>query len=70
MAPLMRATFAGAAALMFILLANEFAASLLVRSPTQNVMGTVLYNYYGNGLYPHGRGHRARHGRRHRGGRG
>jgi iron(III) transport system permease protein len=52
MAPLMRATFAGAAALMFILLANEFAASLLVRSPTQNVMGTVLYNYYGNGLYP------------------
>jgi iron(III) transport system permease protein len=52
MAPLMRATFAGVAALMFILLANEFAASLLVRSPTQNVMGTVLYNYYGNGLYP------------------
>jgi iron(III) transport system permease protein len=52
MTPLMRATFAGAAALMFILLANEFAASLLVRSPTQNVMGTVLYNYYGNGLYP------------------
>ena len=37
---------------MFILLANEFAASLLVRSPTQNVMGTVLYNYYNNGLYP------------------
>ena len=23
-----------------------------MRSPTQNVMGTVLYNYYGNGLYP------------------
>jgi len=36
---------------MFILLANEFAASLLVRAPTQNVMGTILYNY-GNGLYP------------------
>ena len=70
MAPLMRATFAGTAALMFILLANEFAASLLVRSPTQNVMGTVLYNYYGNGLYPAGRGHCARDGRRHRGGRG
>ena len=52
MAPLMRATFAAAVALMFILLANEFAASLLVRAPTQNVMGTVLYNYYGNGLYP------------------
>jgi iron(III) transport system permease protein len=50
--PLMRGTFAAAAALMFILLANEFAASLLVRAPTQNVMGTILYNYYGNGLYP------------------
>jgi iron(III) transport system permease protein len=25
---------------------------LLVRAPTQNVMGTILYNYYGNGLYP------------------
>ncbi len=52
LAPLMRGTFAAAAALMFILLANEFAASLLVRAPTQNVMGTILYNYYGNGLYP------------------
>lgn len=52
LAPLMRGTFAAAAALIFILLANEFAASLLVRAPTQNVMGTILYNYYGNGLYP------------------
>jgi iron(III) transport system permease protein len=51
-APLMRATFGGAAALMFILLANEFAASLLVRAPTTQVMGTVLYDYYANGLYP------------------
>jgi iron(III) transport system permease protein len=52
MAPLMRATFGGAAALMFILLANEFAASLLVRAPTTQVMGTVLYDYFANGLYP------------------
>jgi iron(III) transport system permease protein len=52
LAPLMRATFGGAAALMFILLANEFAASLLVRAPTIQVMGTVLYDYYGNGGYP------------------
>jgi iron(III) transport system permease protein len=52
MAPLMRATFGGAAALMFILLANEFAASLLVRASTVQVMGTVLYDYYGSGLYP------------------
>jgi iron(III) transport system permease protein len=51
-APLLRGTFGGAAALMFILLANEFAASLLVRSGTVQVMGTVLYDYYGNALYP------------------
>lgn len=50
--PLMRSTFAGAAALMFILLANEFAASLLVRSATTQVMGTILYDYYGNASYP------------------
>jgi iron(III) transport system permease protein len=37
---------------MFILLANEFAASLLVRATTVQVMGTVLYDYYGSGLYP------------------
>ncbi len=52
LAPLLRGTFGGAAALMFILLANEFAASLLVRASTVQVMGTVLYDYYGNGLYP------------------
>ena len=52
LAPLLRGTFGGAAALMFILLANEFAASLLVRSGTVQVMGTVLYDYYGNALYP------------------
>ena len=52
MAPLMRGTFGGAAALMFVLLTHEFAASLLVRgSPTQ-VMGTILYDYYENGSYP------------------
>jgi len=51
-APLLRATFGGAVALMFILLANEFAASLLVRAPTTQVMGTALYDYFGNGLYP------------------
>ena len=37
---------------MFVLLTHEFAASLLVRAPTRNVMGTILYDYYGNGLYP------------------
>lgn len=50
--PLMRPTIAGTAALMFILLIHEFAASLLVRSPTTQVMGTILYDYWTNGAYP------------------
>ena len=37
---------------MFVLLTHEFAASLLVRAPTTQVMGTVLFDYYGNGSYP------------------
>ena len=52
LAPLLRPTFGGAPALMFILLSHEFAASLLVRAPTVNVMGTILYDYYENGGYP------------------
>ena len=51
-APLLRPAFGGAAALMFVLLTHEFAASLLVRAPTVNVMGTILYDYYENGGYP------------------
>jgi len=50
--PLLRPAFGGAAALMFVLLTHEFAASLLVRAPTINVMGTILYDYYDNGIYP------------------
>lgn len=50
--PLMRSTIGGAGALMFVLLTHEFAASLLVRSPTTQVMGTVLFDYYTNGSYP------------------
>lgn len=50
--PLMRGTLGGAAALMFVLLTHEFAASLLVRSPTTNTMGTILYDYFINGSYP------------------
>jgi iron(III) transport system permease protein len=52
MLPLLRPTIAGAAALMFVLLTHEFTASLLVRSPTTQVMGTVLFDYWGNGSYP------------------
>ena len=50
--PLLRPTLGGAAALMFVLLTHEFAASLLVRSSTMQVMGTVLYDYWTNGSYP------------------
>lgn len=50
--PLMRSTIGGAAALMFILLTHEFTASMLVRSPTSQVMGTVLFDYWTNGSYP------------------
>lgn len=50
--PLMRPTIGAASALMFVLLTHEFAASLLVRSPTTQVMGTVLFDYWINGSYP------------------
>ena len=50
--PLMRSTIGGAAALMFVLLTHEFTASVLVRSPTNQVMGTVLFDYWTNGSYP------------------
>lgn len=50
--PLMRSTLGGAAALMFVLLTHEFTASVLVRSPSHQVMGTVLFDYWSNGSYP------------------
>jgi len=37
---------------MFVLLTHEFAASVLVRSSTTQVMGTVLFDYWTNGSYP------------------
>jgi iron(III) transport system permease protein len=50
--PLMRPAVLSAVALMFILLTHEFAASLLVRASTTQVMGTRLYDLWTNGLYP------------------
>jgi iron(III) transport system permease protein len=50
--PMLRPAFGGAAALIFVMLANEFAASLLVRTPTTQVMGTVLFDKYANGTFP------------------
>jgi iron(III) transport system permease protein len=50
--PLLRTSIGAAAALMFVLLTHEFSASLLVRTPTTQVMGTVLYDNWTNGSYP------------------
>jgi iron(III) transport system permease protein len=50
--PLVRTSMGGSAALMFVLLTHEFSASMLVRAPTTNVMGTVLFDYWENGSYP------------------
>lgn len=50
--PLLRPTLAGAGALMFVLLTHEFTASVLVRAPTTQVMGTILFDYWSNGSYP------------------
>ena len=78
--PLLRSALGGAAALMFVLLTHEFAASVLVRSSTTQVMGTVLFDYWTNGSYPlvaadrpdhvvrdRHRRHRRRHHRRQQG---
>ncbi len=40
----MRSTLGGAAAFMFVLLTQEFTASVLVRSPHNQVMDTVLFD--------------------------
>jgi iron(III) transport system permease protein len=50
--PLLRPVILSAVALMFILLTHEFAASLLVRATTTQVMGTVLFDLWSNGSYP------------------
>jgi len=50
--PLLRGSLGGAAALIFVLLTHEFAASILVRASTTQVMGTVLYDAWGNGTFP------------------
>lgn len=52
MLPLLRGSIGGAVALMFVLLTHEFSASMLVRSPQTQVMGTVVYDFWANGAYP------------------
>lgn len=50
--PMMRGAIGGAAALIFVLLSHEFAASLLVRSTRTQVLGTVFYDYWTTSSYP------------------
>jgi iron(III) transport system permease protein len=44
--PMLRSSIAGSAALIFVLMTHEFAASMLVRSPQIQVMGTILYDMW------------------------
>ncbi|ABW13829.1 binding-protein-dependent transport systems inner membrane component [Parafrankia sp. EAN1pec] len=50
--PLLRPAIGASSALMFVLLTHEFTASVLVRTPFQQVMGTVLFDNWQNGAYP------------------
>lgn len=50
--PLMRRSGTVAAVMVFILLFQEFAVSLLVRSASVQVVGSVLYDQYAGGSYP------------------
>jgi iron(III) transport system permease protein len=50
--PLMRPSIAGATGLAVALLTHEFAASITVRGPGVQVMGTKLYDYYDLGRLP------------------
>jgi iron(III) transport system permease protein len=50
--PLLKPAVLSSVALMFILLTHEFAASIMVRSATTQVMGTLLYDHWSNGSYP------------------
>jgi iron(III) transport system permease protein len=49
--PLTRNALSGAAALIFVLLSHEFAASLFVRSSRSQVMGTILFDIWNSGTY-------------------
>ena len=50
--PLVRQAACAAATIIFILLLQEFAISLLVRSANTQVVGSVLYDQYSGGSYP------------------
>lgn len=50
--PLAGRGMASGATLMLVLLSHDFAVSVMVRSPGSQVMGTKLYEFWENGVYP------------------
>jgi iron(III) transport system permease protein len=50
--PLTRSGMTAAATMMMVILSHDFAVSIMVRSPGNHVMGTLLYEYWDNGVYP------------------
>lgn len=50
--PLVRSGVAVSAALVVVLVFHEFAATLMVRSPTTQLIGTRLYDLFSNGFFP------------------
>lgn len=51
--PLVRRGVAASAAIVVVLLFHEFSASMMVRTARTPVLGTLLFDYYTTGLYPH-----------------
>ncbi len=50
--PMARKGMAATAALTFVLLFHEFSASMMVRSPSTQVIGSVMYDVWAGGTYP------------------
>lgn len=50
--PLLRRGIVAGATLMLILLSHDFAVSVMVRSPGMQVMGTQLFEFWENGVFP------------------
>lgn len=50
--PSIRRGVAAGAAVMIVLLFHEFSASLMVRSPSTHVLGSILYDYWIQGSNP------------------
>ncbi|MCR2811391.1 MULTISPECIES: iron ABC transporter permease [unclassified Microbacterium] len=50
--PLVRRGMAAGAALALVLLSHDFAVSVMVRAPSSQVMGTMLFHFWDGGIFP------------------